>query len=253
MFDFRGSATNTHSKMARLIVIGGNGWIGSAICRAALRKGASVVSVSRSGAPSEHLEDSLKAQIKWQKSPESPDDMKSLLEGATGVVSTVGSFGNPPLNSDSMFQLNGVANATIAQNVADAGVQHFVFISAHQYPIAKQTLLSGYYKGKIHAEETIAQLPFESKTILRPGFVSGKRGAVPLYLLGTPLSILLRSGPATFLRKLLPDFIGDFMEPPVDVNDVALCAAAGGLGRLTDVSKSYLNGVDITAIAKQNE
>ena len=234
--------------------------MGSAICKAALAYGAHVTSVSRSGTPSLHLEESIRSRVVWHSASVGAvasdlDDLTCLLEGATGVVSTVGSFGEPLLNNQSMFDINGMTNANIAQHASDCGVRNFVFISAHQYPLVKHTVLGGYYRGKVHAENVMSALPFEKTTILRPGFISGTRGNIPLYMLGNPMAAMLRSAPSKSLRSALPAFFGDFLETPIDIHDVALCAAAGGLGMklpLIEARKnSYLCGGDMAAVASE--
>ena len=244
----------------RLVVFGGNGWVGSAIITAALSRGASVTSVSRSGAPSTHLGESHRSLVEWRALPADAvaggnaagkAEVSRILEGATGVVSAVGSFGEPPLNSQSLFQMNGVANANIAQRAFDCGVPHFAYISAHQYPIAKQTVLNAYYNGKMHAEDTIRAIPFDETTILRPGFITGTRGNIPLHAIGAPLAAVFRSSPVKSVRSALPPFVGDFLETPIHVDDVAASAVAGGLGRLPASFKDapYLGGDDMVEIA----
>ena len=179
--------------------------------------------------------------------------MLAVMEGATGVVSAVGSFGEPPLNARSMFEMNGIANANIAQCATDSGVRRFAYISAHQYPIAKQTVFNGYYRGKVHAEDKIRELPFDETTILRPGFISGTRGNVPLHILGTPMAAAFRSAPFRSLRSALPSFFGDFLETPVDVGDVAICAVAGALGEMPPAGKTAtcLGGTEMVAVAAE--
>ena len=113
---------------------------------------------------------------------------------------------------------------SIFLRAADCGVPNFAFVSAHQYPIVKQTIFEGYYRGKVHAADSIRALPFSETTILRPGFITGTRGNIPLYVVGTPMAAVFRSSPIKGLRSALPSFLGNFLEPPIDVDDVASCA-----------------------------
>ncbi|RWW49009.1 hypothetical protein BHE74_00044875 [Ensete ventricosum] len=50
-------------KTEKIVVLGGNGFVGSAICKAAALKGIEVVSISRSGRPS--YTDSWVDQVSW--------------------------------------------------------------------------------------------------------------------------------------------------------------------------------------------
>jgi hypothetical protein len=50
----------------KLLVIGGNGFVGREVCREAVRKGFLVTSLSRRGAPSEL--DSLLSKVDWRAS-----------------------------------------------------------------------------------------------------------------------------------------------------------------------------------------
>jgi uncharacterized protein YbjT (DUF2867 family) len=69
----------------QVIVFGGNGFVGQAVCRAALDLGADVVSVSRSGSP--NPAPAWASQVQWLKGDIfSPQDYSAELAGATGVV-----------------------------------------------------------------------------------------------------------------------------------------------------------------------
>ena len=197
------------NKIKSIVVFGGNGWVGTSVVRALLRKGASVTVVSRTGAPKGKKQE-WHDNVNWRtfnlenyKDKKSKTSLLELLTGegeengggetTCGVVSCVGTFGDPPLDQESMYEQNGLTNAFLATTAKEAGVKNFSFISAHQYPVAKQTVFKGYYRGKLHAETTIQSCQFDSCTILRPGFISGTRDGIPLWLAGTPMSTLFRS------------------------------------------------------------
>lgn len=84
--------------MGRIVVFGGNGYVGSQVCRAALALGLEVTSVNRSGCPSGKEEWIRKVQ--WvqgdilNSTNEKREVVRAALVGADGAVSCVGGFGN---------------------------------------------------------------------------------------------------------------------------------------------------------------
>lgn len=79
----------------RLVVFGGSGFVGSNILKRAAARGTPVTSVSRSGRPS-HLTEEWADKIDWQRGDALDPDRPwaRLLQGAKGVISTVGAFGS---------------------------------------------------------------------------------------------------------------------------------------------------------------
>ena len=80
----------------RLVVFGGSGFVGGAVAEEALRRGAAVLCLSRSGAPAEGLAKQPWAQrAQWaQADALQPDTYRDKLVGADAVVVSIGS---PPL------------------------------------------------------------------------------------------------------------------------------------------------------------
>ncbi|KAJ7172420.1 mitochondrial protein [Mycena filopes] len=80
--------------ISRLVVVGGNGFIGSAICRSALAHGMQVTSVSSSGRPYQTPKGHTPAwvaKVDWQKGDAlHPESFARHLDGAAGVVHTLG-------------------------------------------------------------------------------------------------------------------------------------------------------------------
>ncbi|KAI9368220.1 hypothetical protein BJX61DRAFT_537432 [Aspergillus egyptiacus] len=81
----------------KLVVAGGNGFLGSRICKSAVARGWSVTSLSRSGEPRWDLVTSSPQRPGWAKSVEwaradilKPDTYMPFLEGATVVVHSMG-------------------------------------------------------------------------------------------------------------------------------------------------------------------
>ncbi|KAJ3810935.1 mitochondrial protein [Lentinula lateritia] len=84
------------SPVRKLLVVGGNGFIGSAICRAALAKGIQVTSVSSSGRPYTTPKGHAPAwtsKVTWLKgSAHNPTTFSDVLADVHGVVHTLGTL-----------------------------------------------------------------------------------------------------------------------------------------------------------------
>ncbi|KAB8069443.1 hypothetical protein BDV29DRAFT_50878 [Aspergillus leporis] len=81
----------------RVVVAGGNGFLGSRICRSAVARGWSVTSLSRSGEPRWDSISSSRERPTWASSVEwakadmlKPETYKAFLSGATAVVHSMG-------------------------------------------------------------------------------------------------------------------------------------------------------------------
>ncbi|KAK0571016.1 hypothetical protein LWI29_009852 [Acer saccharum] len=202
----------------KLLVLGGNGFVGSHILREALDRGVVVSSLSRSGRSSLH--DSWANNITWhQGNLLSPDSWKEAFNGVTAVISCVGGFGS----NSYMYKINGTANINAIRVAAEKGVKRFVYISAADFGVVNY-VLQGYYEGKRAAEtELLTKFPYGG-VILRPGFIYGTRTVgsmkVPLGIVGSPLEMVLQH--AKPLNQL--PFVGPLFTPPVNVTAVAKVA-----------------------------
>ncbi|KAF8509254.1 NAD(P)-binding protein [Gautieria morchelliformis] len=80
----------------KLLVVGGNGFVGSTVCRAALGRGWEVASISSSGTPfrtPKGHKPGWAAHVSWHTaSALSPNTYRTLLRGRTAVVHTVGTL-----------------------------------------------------------------------------------------------------------------------------------------------------------------
>ncbi|PON85419.1 NAD(P)-binding domain containing protein [Trema orientale] len=204
----------------RIVVLGGSGFVGSAICKAAVSKGIEVVSVSRTGRPT--YPGPWVDEVTWTPGDVFYLNWDEVLPGATAVVSTIGGFGS----EEQMLRINGEANVVAVNAAKDYGIPKFVLISVHDYNLPSFLLSSGYFTGKRKAESEVLSKYPNSGVVLRPGFIYGKRRVdgfeIPLDLIGEPLERLLRAT-ENFTKPLnsLPasDLI---LAPPVSVDDLAL-------------------------------
>ncbi|EAU88493.2 mitochondrial protein [Coprinopsis cinerea okayama7 len=84
------------TSLKKILVVGGNGFIGSAVCRAAVAKGLEVTSVSSSGNPyrtPKGHSPSWTSKVNWHKGDAlNPQSFAHLFEGVGGVVHTLGTL-----------------------------------------------------------------------------------------------------------------------------------------------------------------
>lgn len=202
----------------KLLVFGGNGFVGSHICKEALERGLSVASISRSGRPS--INEPWADRVSWhQGNLFSPETFKDALDGVTSVISCVGGFGS----NSQMYKVNGTANMNAIRTAAEKGAKRFVYISAADFGVVNY-LLQGYYEGKRAAEtELLTRFPYGG-VILRPGFIYGTRQVgsmkIPLGVIGSPMEMVLQyAKPLTQVP-----LVGPLLTPPVNVTAVAKVA-----------------------------
>ncbi|KAF7130023.1 hypothetical protein RHSIM_Rhsim10G0066000 [Rhododendron simsii] len=202
----------------KLLVLGGNGFVGSHVCREALKRGLTVSSLSRSGRPS--VNEAWAHEVFWHQGDLLlPESLKDALNGVTSVISCVGGFGS----NSHMYKINGTANINAIRAAAEQGVKRYVYISAADFGFVNY-LLQGYYEGKRAAEtELMIRFPYGG-VILRPGFIHGTRQVgsmkIPLGAIGSPLEMVLKH--AKPLSQI--PLVGPLLTPPVSVNSVARVA-----------------------------
>ncbi|CAH1427349.1 unnamed protein product [Lactuca virosa] len=207
----------------KVLVLGGNGFVGSHICKEALDRGLSVASLSRSGKPS--IKDPWANKVSWHQGDLlSGDSWKEALNEVTSVISCVGGFGSNTF----MYKINGTANINAVRAAAEKGIKRFVYISASDFGVINY-LLQGYYEGKRATEtELLTKFPY-GHVILRPGFIYGTRRVgnmkLPLGVIGSPLEMVLQY--AKSLNQI--PVIGPLLTPPVDVKAVAKVAVRGAI------------------------
>ncbi|XP_074329182.1 uncharacterized protein At1g32220, chloroplastic isoform X1 [Apium graveolens] len=204
----------------RVVVLGGSGFVGSAICKAAVAEGIEVISLSRSGRPSDTS--TWVDQVTWKIGDVFYTNWDEVLLGATAVVSTLGGFGS----EEQMQRINGEANIVSVDAAKEYGIPKFILISVHDYNLPSFLLSSGYFTGKRKAESQVLSKYPSSGVVFRPGFIYGKRKVdgfeIPLNLIGEPLEKLLLAT-QNFTRPLNSLPASDLLlAPPVSVDDVAL-------------------------------
>ena len=141
------------SAIPPLVVFGGNGYVGSHVCKEAIRCGLPVLSISRSGKPGND-DTAWTAQVEWVKGDAlKPETYKELLGNCLGLVSCIGLIS---ASQEDMLEINGSANEKIINAAAEAGVQRMAYVSAHDYQFPGDlVVMKGYFEGKRVAEAAL--------------------------------------------------------------------------------------------------
>eukprot|EP00899_Mesostigma_viride_P006150 jgi/Mesvir1/15536/Mv03186-RA.1 len=212
----------------KLLVLGGNGFVGSAVCRKAVSMGIKVTSMNRSGRPS--IAEQWVDTVDWIPSSVFRADWPTALKGVTAVVSCIGGIAT---NNSEMEMANGDATIAAVEAAAEYGVPRFVFISVHDYNLPGPLKDNGYFQGKRRAEAAVLQKFPTTGVIIRPGLIYGSRRVgnvgVPLWLVGKPLESVLAT--ASGVTGMLSGIPGSdlLLAPPIDVDKVAAVAVRGAV------------------------
>ena len=211
----------------RLLVLGGNGYVGSHVCKAALNSNRwdKVSSLSRSGKPpSEDLE--WTRNVEWCQADlctANEESTREIFNQATDVISTIGAFAS---SNARMEVLNGDTNINAIDYCSkSSSVESFGYVSSARVGNTPSfTPLYGYFHGKARAEEHLREnTTLKTKVILRPGFIYGTRAVsnvnLPLWVLGKPMEY---AGTVSLIRSL--PFLGFELESVISVTDVAEAA-----------------------------
>ncbi|MGI9174564.1 MAG: NAD-dependent epimerase/dehydratase family protein [Rhodothermales bacterium] len=161
----------------KLLVTGGNGFIGQEVCRIAVGDGHKVISVARSGRP--EISAPWTDEVEWVAANVlEPETWRDHLAGCDAVIHCVGIISEKPEQGVTFERLNGDAGDVASWEAEHAGVGRFVLISAAANPPG---VSSRYLSSKRQAESAVRGRSFES-SILRPAIVYGP---------GRPASVLL--------------------------------------------------------------
>lgn len=154
-----------------LLVIGGTGFLGQAICRNALHRGLTVAALSRSGRPSQ-VPDWAK-EIEYIKGDSlDPDSYTSILNDVDAVVHSVGTLLDNKCFFKSGYEgshehLNRDTALTVAKQMLEKD-KNFVFISADR----GIPLVPTYISTKREVEDFLSQNREKLRSaVVRPGFM----------------------------------------------------------------------------------
>jgi nucleoside-diphosphate-sugar epimerase len=211
--------------MSRILVIGGNGFIGREICRFGVVNGHEIRSVSRSGRPSNAEAETTRRSPADNQQNRFPDDGDSWVDhvewitadlfdparwrhrlaGCDAVIHTVGVTQEEPSNGVTFERTNGDSTIVAALEAERVDIDSFVFISVSTKPPG---LSERYITAKRRAERALADLGFRN-VILRPG---------PLYGEGNPHYPEVVSRIYEFIDRYdwFTNLLGDGQPLPVD-------------------------------------
>lgn len=189
----------------KLLVLGGNGFVGKAICRAGLRRNWQVTSLSRHGSPVPIPSD-LSA-VSWkQGSALDQNCLKVLADDKEYVVHCVGTLFDAP-NGQTCDLLNHQTLSSLLKSVEGSSVKGIGYLSAAQFDPLTSSLMAPYYSAKRKAEEDLTAWNGGRKVILRPGVIYGRdRPASFMFAIGT---------------RVMGWFTAGLIPPPVQVDRLA--------------------------------
>jgi len=161
--------------MAKLVVPGGNGFIGTEICRVAVQNGHEVAAVGRTGRPA-----LTPARHPWTGSVEwraanvfEPTTWRDLLDGADAVVHSIGTIQEDPSQGVTFDRVNAQSALLAAKEAVQAGVEAFVYLSVRNKP---PFVSPDFLAAKRRAEREVPEQYPELRTVfLRPNLVYGPR------------------------------------------------------------------------------
>jgi nucleoside-diphosphate-sugar epimerase len=161
--------------MAKLLVPGGNGFIGSEICRIAVQNGHDVAAFGRTGRPAlTPARHPWVQEVEWRAaSVFAPDTWRDLLDDADAVVHCIATIREAPDRNVTYERVNGESPLQVAQEAVEAGVDSFVFLSVRDKP---PFVSNRFLKAKRHAERGLSEEYPALRTVsLRPNLVYGRR------------------------------------------------------------------------------
>ena len=167
--------------MKKVVIYGGNGFVGTHVAQALFNKGVCTACLSRSGHKPLHLKDQKWSEsVRWCKGNALEPDTK-LLERVHGMVTLVGSAPMPTSSReayDAQVIANGETNASAIRAAGEAGIKRIILVGA-KLPFFLQSDRFGYAKGKriaMEAAKTFSELSDEHRAVvLQPGVIFGKR------------------------------------------------------------------------------
>lgn len=165
--------------MKKVLVLGGSGFVGKAICRELLKIGADVYSINRSGRPQTCPLDLEK--VNWIKGNALDSNVYSQLSNIDTLIHSVGILAEPTKKSaidkfDVTFESeirDTLKVAIEASKVYGAPLNRIGYVSAADFGVLSRFLLPRYMAAKREAESILESQSIPS-VIARPGFMYGK-------------------------------------------------------------------------------
>mmetsp|Transcript_3249 Transcript_3249/g.4502 ORF Transcript_3249/g.4502 Transcript_3249/m.4502 type:complete len:256 (-) Transcript_3249:39-806(-) len=240
-------------KAVKVVVYGGNGFVGSTIMKRLVERGVRAVSVSRSGqVPSQLTNEQWTQKAEWK---EGDAFSPNFLEDAAAVIVSVGSPPIPFVEYRKQLRANGETNESILRAAKEAKVSRAVLINATM----PAWIPRGYRDGKLLAEQAAFDFVRDrddpcAAAVLKPSAIYGTRYEngfpIPLTPILAPLSWVLSTGKplASRASNLFPYLFEGALVPPVPVTAVACAAVSAALdGDLQSPDITLRNG-EVTTV-----
>ena len=163
--------------MQKVLVLGGSGFVGKALCRELLKIGAQVYSINRSGKPP-RLADDLD-QVQWIKGNALDPKTYDQLSEIDTLIHSIGILAEPRQSKDELFKAtfeseirDTIKVALEAASQYGAPLTRIGYISAADFGIFSRYLLPRYMAAKREAESILESQSIPT-VIARPGFMYG--------------------------------------------------------------------------------
>lgn len=161
--------------MAKIVIPGGNGFIGTEICRIAVQNGHEVAAFGRTGRPAlTPARHPWVQEVEWRAADVfAPDTWRDLLDGADAVVHCIGTIQEASDHGRTFDHVNAESTLLTAEEATDAGVDTFVFLSVRDKPPG---VSRDFWAAKRRAERALHQQYSNLRSVsLRPNLVYGLR------------------------------------------------------------------------------
>ncbi len=197
----------------KLVVPGGNGFIGAEICRIAVQNGHEVAAFGRTGRPAlTPARHPWTGEVDWRAADVfEPDTWRDLLNGADAVVHSIATIQENPEQGVTFDRVNAESALLVAEEALEKNVDSFVYLSVRDKP---PFVSPRFLTAKRRAEQELPeQFPDLRTVVLRPNLVFGdrQRGSATL---------------ASVLHQLPAGMLGGYTEPNGRPLPVELVAAA---------------------------
>jgi nucleoside-diphosphate-sugar epimerase len=197
-------------KQQKILITGGNGFLGRNICKLASARQIPIISVSRTGKPA-GINETEYSTVEWIAADVfNPIAWKMHLPQCTAVIHSIGIIEELPELGITYERMIFQSARVVSDTALEAGVPRFVFISAGAgAPETPATYMEAKEKAEAYLEKLWTNL-----AILKPGMIYGKE---------QPETVEDAAG----IERLLSDpAIGPMLRPnrPLEVTVVAKAA-----------------------------